>query len=90
MAQAAFAQPTFTIGTTEIRQIEGLYSLNDLHKASGSLETNKPKFWLANKQTKDLVVEIQKGGILPFKVQRGKNGGTYACRVAGHTLSKDR
>lgn len=68
------------IDSSKIRQIDGLYSLNDLHKASGNEERNKPKFWLSNKQTQDLSDEIQKGGILPFKVIRGASGGTYACR----------
>lgn len=72
--------PVFAIGETIIRQRDGLFSLNDFHKAAGSLETHKPKFWLVNKQTQALIAEIQKGGILPFIVRRGVHGGTYACR----------
>jgi hypothetical protein len=68
-----------TVASTEIRQIDGLYSLNDLHKASGELQQHRQKYWLANKQTKELIAEIQKGGISPFTVRCGVDGRTYAC-----------
>lgn len=69
-----------SIGNTAIRQIDGLYSLNDLYKASGGVSKNRPNFFLSNQQTKDLVCEISNAGIPAFKTERGSNGGTYACR----------
>jgi len=73
---------TLTIGSVPIRQHDGLYSLNDLHKASGGEENYKPAFFLRNEQTKALISEMDKGADLHLYLQttRGKYGGTYACR----------
>lgn len=59
---------------------DGMYCLNDLHKASGGAEKDKPKFWLDNKGTSELIGEIQKGGNPPFKKVAGRYGGTYVCK----------
>jgi DNA-binding NarL/FixJ family response regulator len=58
---------TLTISNTPIKQDDdGRYCLNDLHKASGSHQKHRPKYWLENQQTKDLITEIEKGGIPPI------------------------
>ena len=77
-----------TILSTEIRHRDNLYSLNDLHRASGGAQKHQPNRFLRNEQTKALIAEIGNypnlgnsiGGITPFKVLRGSQGGTYACR----------
>jgi len=71
-----------TIGTTSVREVDGLYSLNDLHKASGGEENFKPAFFLRNDQAQALVAEIAKGADLHLflKSTKGRNGGTYACK----------
>ena len=38
------------IGTSSIRQIDGLYSLNDLHKVSGGEAKHRPGYFLTNDQ----------------------------------------
>lgn len=67
-----------SIGSSEIRQQDGLYSLNDLHKASGDEAKHRPGYFLANKQTKDLIAEIQIAGIPAISTK--PKIGTYACK----------
>lgn len=69
-----------TIAGTSVRQVNGLYSLNDLHKAAGKEEKNKPSGWMRNQQTQDLVAEISKAGIPAFETKRGNGAGIYACK----------
>ncbi|RKG47243.1 KilA-N domain-containing protein [Acinetobacter cumulans] len=58
-----FANPNnqpLVIGEFSIRQDEdGRYCLNDLHKASGGLEKHKPTRFIRNKQTQELISEIE-------------------------------
>jgi len=67
-----------------------LYCLNDLHKASGNENKNKPSYWLQTKQAKEYI-ELLNGGIPAFnsvdqsknscfEVIQGKHGGTYASK----------
>lgn len=49
---------TLSILDTDIRCIDGLYSLNDLHKAAGGAEKHKPNRFLRNEQTQALIAEI--------------------------------
>ncbi len=67
-----------TILSTKIRQHDGLYSLNDLHKAAGGESSQRPSYFLNNKQTNDLIEEIQIAGIPAILAKQGL--GTYACR----------
>lgn len=69
------------VGAIIVHQFDGLYSLNDLHKASGGEAAKRPSLWVANQQTQELAQEISKAGI-PALVSRrgGTSGGTYACR----------
>jgi hypothetical protein len=71
-----------TILTTKIRQIDGLYSLNDLHKAAGGEDKHRPTYFLRNEQTQALIDEIDKcaDSRISQKIIRGTQGGTYVCR----------
>ena len=73
---------TLAIGDITVRQHNGLFSLNDLHKASGGEENFKPAFFLRNDQAKALIAELTKGADLHLflNTTKGRNGGTYACR----------
>ncbi|URH74560.1 KilA-N domain-containing protein [Pasteurella multocida] len=67
-----------------IRVVGGLYSLTDLHKASGNEIKHKPTFFLRLDQTKDLIAEIEKESKLQIcnsvkVIHGGVNSGTYAC-----------
>lgn len=79
MSQSTIA---LTLGNITVRQHNGLFSLNDLHKASGGEENFKPAFFLRNDQTKALIAEIAKGTDLHLflNTTKGRNGSTYACR----------
>ena len=67
------------ISQNAIRQIDNLYSLNDLHKSSGNEEKHRPTFFVRLDTTKELVAEIQKE-YPNAQALISKNGiGTYAC-----------
>lgn len=68
------------LGDITVRQHNGLFSLNDLHKASGGNPNQRPGEFIRNQQTKELVEEISNAGIPAFESRKGSNGGTYACR----------
>lgn len=71
---------TISIANTAIRQINGLYSLNDLHKASGGAAKHQPSNWLRNQQTIDLIDAIDRSSNLmnPIETIRGGlNQGTF-------------
>ncbi|MBF7685959.1 KilA-N domain-containing protein [Acinetobacter sp. B10A] len=75
------------IGDFSIRQDEdGRYCLHDLHKASGGAEKHQPAFFVRNKQTKDLVAEIESENHSANlqsaikSINGGKNRGTYVVK----------
>ena len=74
-----------------IRQVNGLYCLNDLHKASGGENRHKPAEWLRLIQVNELIEELEnesKVGIPTLNknqdviqvIHGGHGRGTYACR----------
>ena len=73
---------TFAIGEIAIRQFNGLFSLNDLHKAAGGEESQRPTFFLRNEQTKALIAAMEAERLIAVEtvIGRGKAQGTYACR----------
>lgn len=71
---------SLTLGTSAIRTHDGLFSLNDLHKAAGNEKRHYPSYFLVNLQTKELVTELETTGIPVVKTIEGRNGGTYACK----------
>ena len=77
-----------TILNNSIRQSDNLYSLTDLHRASGGEQKHKPVLFLSNQQTKELILEIESEsevGIPTSAVKTVRGGsdiskqGTYAC-----------
>jgi len=57
----------------------GMFSLNDLHKASGGLDKFRPTKWMALKRTKNVINELEQ---LSEKqtTETVKNKGTFVCR----------
>ncbi|RBO82608.1 KilA-N domain-containing protein [Marinomonas aquiplantarum] len=71
------------IASKDIRTLDGLYSLNDLHKAAGSERRHLPAQFLRNNQTRELIDEIENyanSHSLVIKKTQGRNGGTYVCK----------
>lgn len=68
-----------TICEVDIRQdTKGRYCLNDLHQSAGAEQRHRPKYWLENQQTIDLIAEIEKGGIPPIQAKQGL--GTFVAK----------
>ena len=65
--------------SNSIRTFENLYSLNDLHQASGSENKHAPFRFIRLETTKELIAEIEKETPNALKVIRGTQGGTYVC-----------
>lgn len=74
------SQSIIAIGETNVRQYDGLYSLNDLHKASGGDVSKRPGEFMRLSQTQELAAEIANAGIPAFTSKRGAHGGTYVCK----------
>ena len=74
----------FNFGAGQIRQIDGVYSLNDLHAASGGQVRHQPTRFMRLDQTQALIAELSDSPEMVngvFKIVKGSvNPGTYACR----------
>lgn len=70
------------ISNQAISQHNGLFSLNDLHKVSGSAKKHQPSNFMANQETKELIAEIESENAIAYDtvIGKGKKQGTYACR----------
>ena len=74
-----------------IREFDGLYCLNDLHKASGGERRHQVSNWLKLQQAIELIKELENNSSMEFPtlkpnqqviqiINGGNNRGTYACR----------
>lgn|GEM_PF-2748061 len=79
MAKSA---PVLQLDNISIRQLDGLFSLNDLHVAAGCEARHQPHDFLRIEQTKALIAELLNSGESRnyCRTARGRNGGTYVCR----------
>lgn len=72
-----------TILSKDIRTLDDLFSLNDLHKASGRAPKHQPALFMQNQQTKALIYEIEGDLGIPRSVvtkRGGANRGTWVCK----------
>lgn len=87
--------PALVLGGFTVRQLDGLYCLNDLHRSAGGEKRHQPSDFFKIDQTQALLVELGNSeesrsfegsadlGNTPdlhFFTIQGRNGGTYACR----------
>jgi len=90
MSSLTVMQPQVTIMDIAVRVLDGLYSLNDLHRASGGNPKHKPANFMRVDATKGLITEIGRcsdmsNGIksTAYKTVQGgnsKNKGTWVCK----------
>ena len=60
---------------------DGMYCLNDLHKASGGESKHEPSNWTRTDQFKDLASELDNSAnVQSWKRSAGRYGGTYVCK----------
>lgn len=75
-----------TVSNVTVRFIDGLYSLNDLHKAAGGEDKHQPSLFMRLDSTKALVEEIVNENKRSTEMQtavrviNGNGGGTYVCK----------
>lgn len=85
MSSLTVYAPQITILDHAINMIDGLYSLNDMHKASGGEKKYQPAFFVRNQEVTDLAEEIKHSANLQSeqvlrKINGGSKRGTYACK----------
>lgn len=79
------AQPlaALTLGDTTVRQLDGLFSLNDLHAAAGGERKHQPAFFMRRQETRALAAEVGHSADSQSAIRTVNGGtapGTYACR----------
>jgi hypothetical protein len=83
MTASLATSTTLSILDKSIRIFDGLFSLNDLHKAAGGENKHTPFRFMRNEQTQALIQEINQTPdmVLAHKTLRGGTApGTYVCR----------
>lgn len=69
-----------TIANKKIKTKDGLYCLNDLHKASGADKKNGPSYFMALNATQGMIDILLTDTDIPVSVIKGgKTQGTYVC-----------
>lgn len=79
---SAHPHHALTLGSFSVRQHDGLFSLNDLHRAAGGEKRHQPSDFLRTDQAQALLAEIQSADSRTAvqSVNGGPLRGTYACR----------
>ena len=85
MSSLTVYAPQITILDNAVKVINGLFCLNDLHKASGGEKKHQPSFFMRNQETTDLINEIKlldnlEDADVMQRVNGGDMRGTYVCK----------
>ncbi|WP_330927075.1 KilA-N domain-containing protein [Candidatus Sororendozoicomonas aggregata] len=63
---------------------DGMVSLTDMWKASGSAKNNRPNYFLENDKTSAFIDVLSKAGNPAFRKTRGKHGGTWGDKLLAY------
>lgn len=85
MSSLTVYAPQITILDNAVKVINGLFCLNDLHKASGGEKKHQPSFFMRNQETTDLISEIKlldnlEDADVMQRINGGDMRGTYVCK----------
>lgn len=85
MSSLTVYAPQITILDNAVKVINGLFCLNDLHKASGGEKKHQPSFFMRNQETTDLINEIKlldnlEDADVMQRINGGDMRGTYVCK----------
>lgn len=69
-----------SLGNASVRQLDGLFSLNDLHAAAGGIAKDRPANFLRRQETQALIAQFSDSSTALRVVNGGDLPGTYACR----------
>uniref|UniRef100_UPI00300F3572 KilA-N domain-containing protein n=1 Tax=Avibacterium paragallinarum TaxID=728 RepID=UPI00300F3572 len=70
-----------TILNTQIRTLDNLYSLNDLHRASGGENKHSPFRFIRNEQTQSLISELQQDTQRSNSISEKSQTPNLVCRL---------
>lgn len=85
MSSLTVYAPQVTILDSVVKAINGLYCLNDLHKASGNDKKHQPSNFMRNSEVINFVdelVQTSEKGVdqVTQRINGGEMRGTYACK----------
>ena len=67
-----------SVANVSVRQFNGLYSINDLHRAAGKERRHEPHAWLRSQQAVELIKELEKTQNCVIQSKQGL--GTFVCK----------
>ena len=67
-----------SVANVSVRQFNGLYSINDLHRAAGKERKHEPHAWLRSQQAIELIKELEKTQNCVIQSKQGF--GTFVCK----------
>lgn len=67
-----------SVANVSVRQFNGLYSINDLHRAAGKERKHEPHAWLRSQQAIELIKELEKTQNCVIQSKQGL--GTFVCK----------
>lgn len=89
MSSLTAIEPKITILDQDVNMVDGLYSLNDMHRIGGGEKRHQPYNFIRNKEVGELIDELHheinhssnvRSEKIIRKVNGGERKGTYACK----------